>query len=328
MQVTKKTLILTSADGVVGMATLAHVNNAVSFTVSLPSAVGYKVVIRGDREYVVQTISPRATFLLPYFALDNVGVAIYADGKLFCKGGKDFSEEVKESEKFEDDAEDESEKYEDKEEQKEERVTYADEAVAEENYYPKDVKLVCEDGKNKAVLLSARINGFIENRTEGLFNCKIARKKEKEKSEPRRVFASGFTKKPFDYDEVASTVYPLESTVFSRRAYYYEQIKDRVDALFGMGVRERELERLMPDTRWVRIEYSSVAYYVVGVIGGIRGMPDYICYGVPSEFSDQPPLFLGKDARWVPVSVRQPQGKGYWLLFQSAKSGETVSEDR
>ena len=83
----------------------------------------------------------------------------------------------------------------------------------------------------------------------------------------------------------------------------------------------------MPDSKWVRIAYSPTQYYVVGVIGDKRNRPDYLCYGVPAAFSFVPPRSLGKDARWVPLSVKEPQGNGYWLIFQSAKSGETVRND-
>lgn len=333
MHTTKKTLILTSPRGVEGMASFTQLNGAVSFTVSVTSLSGsYRVKVTGDREYVFDAVSARSTFLLPPIELGYVGVEVFVNGKLFCRGGSETLGEVNNYEEHQDDSENESEEVEGEEERKEECITYFDDAVAEENYYPDSVKVVCINGKSRAVMLSKKLNDYIENLTDGLFDCKIKRDKPKEVAdktpakkpdEAKRVL-SGFAKKPFDYDEVASTVFPVESVGFSRKAYYFEEIKDKVDGIFKVGMREKELEKLMPDTVWVRLEYSPSAHYVVGLIGGKRNMPDYICYGVPSVYSPEPPKSLGQDARWVPVNVREPQGKGYWLLFQSAKSGETV----
>ncbi len=324
MQTTKKTLILTSALGTAGMATFTRVGNSVNFSISVFRQGGYRLVLKGDKLQEFEILAPRASFILSNFDIENVGVGIYVDGKLFCKGG--FYEEI-ENEECESNASDESEESAGEKEQEEESVTYMDEAVAIENYYPSDIKVVSENDKSVAVLLSAKIGEYIENATEGLFNYKIRRKKEeKPQNQVKHSKISVFAKKPFDQDEVASTVFPIESVEFSRKAFYYEQIKDRVDALFKMGEIETNLTKLMPDARWVKIEYSPSLFYVVGVVGREGNVPQYICYGVPSDYS-HPIVSLGKEARWVPIDVRDPQGKGYWVLFQSAKSGESIKID-
>jgi hypothetical protein len=173
------------------------------------------------------------------------------------------------------------------------------------------------DGVLEAVVLSRKIDEFVENNREGLFNSVICKKKDQKKD--------FFVEKERDFSikrESASTVFPSPL----RKACYYEQVRDRIDALFEKGERESLLESLMPESRWVKIHKTATQYYVVGIIGR-KSMPDYMCYGLPSDFSMIPPSSLGKDARWLPLDVKNPQGKGYWLLFQSAKTGETVGSD-
>ncbi len=329
MQTNKKTLILKSLSGMAGTMTFTRSIDGVILVITVYVKGEYKLVIKGAYECEFDVKLPRFTVKLPEFDLDGIGVEVYVDGKLFCRGGKEF---------FKEDIDEKCSSYETTKSeadtcekvQKEECITYMDDAVASENYYPSDVKLMCVDGKREAVMLSARINAFIENSDEGLFNCKIRKEKKiaiEQENVTRKEKRSVFTRKPFDYDEVASTIYPMESVVFSRKAYYYEEVRDKIDELFKVGVKEKILEDIMPETQWVRIEYSPSAHYVVGIIGNKRENPDYICYGVESEYSSAPPLCLGNDARWLPLDVRKPQDKGYWLLFQSAKSGETIRND-
>ena len=359
--ITKKTVILTSDAGLVGMATFTRVSKKVELRVSVSAPSGYKLVVRSKKDYEFDVFASRSSFLLPEFDFDDVSVGVFIDGKLFCKGGKDFEREDN-SEEFE--IVEKNERKESKDAQEErEKIAYMDDAIATENYYPSDVVIMSVDDKPKAVMISARIDEFIENKSVGLFDYNLKKEKSSDenkiekdelkiednefvavnaqdgnfvaekftqsapKLEKKGKRSSVFIKKPFDYDEIASTVYPMESISFSRKAYYYEEVKDKIDALFKRGEREKSLESLMPDTRWVRVEYSSTSFYVVGIIGSGKSIPDYICYGVPSPYSAQPPISLGKDARWAPCDVKNPQGDGYWLLFQSAKTGETIKSD-
>ncbi|MCL2797506.1 MAG: hypothetical protein FWD58_05590 [Firmicutes bacterium] len=109
---------------------------------------------------------------------------------------------------------------------------------------------------------------------------------------------------------------------------FYEQVKAQLDELFLSCEPFALLEELMPETRWVRVNFDETKFYVVGLIpsalnGGKR--PDYICYGVPAEYSPAPPAELGEGSRWLPENPQSPQGKGFWLLFQDAATGEAES---
>lgn len=107
-----------------------------------------------------------------------------------------------------------------------------------------------------------------------------------------------------------------------REATFYEMMKDSIEKLFATGERETRLEEAMPFTRWVRIDYSGNGrYYVVGLIGD---KPDYICYGLPAKYSAVPPEETDGKCGWLPLDPARPEGEGYWLMYQSATTGESV----
>ena len=84
-----------------------------------------------------------------------------------------------------------------------------------------------------------------------------------------------------------------------------------------------QIEKYMPDTKWVRVPYEKSGYYAVGLIGS---KPDYIAYGLPGKYSANAPEELGACARWWPFDPEKPDGDGLWILYQDARSGDSVCE--
>ena len=70
-------------------------------------------------------------------------------------------------------------------------------------------------------------------------------------------------------------------------------------------------------------EFSRNKYYTVGVICDEK-KPKYICYGVPAESRGEPPDALKGYCSFLPLSVFDLSGKGYWMMFQDAETGECV----
>lgn len=105
---------------------------------------------------------------------------------------------------------------------------------------------------------------------------------------------------------------------------FYELIKPKLDKLFAAGTPLAELENIMPDTRWIRVDYDGKRYYAVGLIGT---RPDYVCYGVPARFTPEPPEELRGYCNWLPTKGDEPQGDGYWLMFQDADNGASVTPE-
>ncbi|MCL2848157.1 MAG: hypothetical protein FWE13_05375 [Firmicutes bacterium] len=128
--------------------------------------------------------------------------------------------------------------------------------------------------------------------------------------------------------EAATTVPPLSSynatqsaTKIKPELNFYEQIKSQLDSLFKDNEHYTPLENLMPDTKWAKVLFDTNKFYVVGLIGKA---PEYIAYGVPSNFSETPPEELGTEARWMPENPSNPKSNGFWLMFQDAATGEAV----
>ncbi len=132
-------------------------------------------------------------------------------------------------------------------------------------------------------------------------------------------------------DEAAATVVPPVSEFTAENALreiktetiFYEQIKGQLNELFGSNPQFDTLNSLMPDTKWIKVDYDGAGkYYVVGIIGE---KPDYICYGVPASFTPEPPDELDGYCQWLPLDPEKPEGDGFWLMYQDAVTGKSVS---
>ena len=105
-------------------------------------------------------------------------------------------------------------------------------------------------------------------------------------------------------------------------ASFYDGVSDQLDKLFGKCERFALLEKLLPGSRWIRVDYdSSGRYYLVGLIGDpVR----YICYGVPGEYSPSPPSELAGYCQWLASDAGDPSGKGFWIMYQDAATGKSI----
>ncbi len=105
---------------------------------------------------------------------------------------------------------------------------------------------------------------------------------------------------------------------------FFDGIKEQIETLFDKFPEEEILKEIIPDSKWVKIDYEEKGeYYVVGLMyedGKIR----YVCYGVPSIYSDEPPKDLKGFAQWLPIDSGKQEGFGYWLTYQDAETGENV----
>lgn len=118
-----------------------------------------------------------------------------------------------------------------------------------------------------------------------------------------------------------SDCFRLSSASRVKTLSYYEKKREKIDALFASCAPCPELERIMPDTRWVKVDYDGRRYYTVGLIGT---RPDYLCYGVPAHYTPTAPEELAGYCNWVPLHADDPTGDGYWILFQDADTGESI----
>ena len=104
---------------------------------------------------------------------------------------------------------------------------------------------------------------------------------------------------------------------------FYERNKQKIDRLFDDGLHDETLEKLLPSSRFVRIDVeNSDKYYCVGLVGA----PDYICYAVPAAYTPTPPEELDGYCQWLPLDQSAPTGDGYWVIYQDAVTGLGVAE--
>lgn len=100
---------------------------------------------------------------------------------------------------------------------------------------------------------------------------------------------------------------------------FFETIKPQLDELFKCYPADKDLMRSVPDSKWVRVDYDKDEFYVVGILyNGTRAT--HICYGVPGEYSVRPK----QKSEWLPLDYMDPEGKGYWVIFQDALTGKTI----
>lgn len=105
---------------------------------------------------------------------------------------------------------------------------------------------------------------------------------------------------------------------------FYDEIKEQLEVLFERYPEETFLTEIIPNSKWVKVDYQSDGeYYVIGLIYENEKIK-FICYGVPGEFSVKPNNELVSEAQWLPLDPEKPEDLGYWLTYQDAETGDNV----
>ena len=128
-----------------------------------------------------------------------------------------------------------------------------------------------------------------------------------------------FKKDNFSQNETNASV----GEEYSKSRPYYQTVKNDLESVFEKFPEEKGLKNLFPQSKWAKIHYSKNNFYVVGVIKENR-KEKYICYGVPDKYSPTPPKELKGYCTFIPLSVFDLSGDGYWMMFQDAVTGDCV----
>lgn len=105
---------------------------------------------------------------------------------------------------------------------------------------------------------------------------------------------------------------------------FFDEVKQQINELFESYPEEDFLKQIIPNSKWVRVDYEGKGeYYVVGLIYE-EGDLKYICYGVPGLYQAKPPVELEGIAQWLPLDTEKPEDYGYWISYQDANSGENI----
>ena len=184
--------------------------------------------------------------------------------------------------------------------EREDFAVYDDEVVATENYYD-DIDLT-----EKIEIIKNLDTSYVQNK-DALFNSlgKIQAQKDQTNAYCRQNEKDDCTCKS------------------NQNPPYYLTVKKELDDLFSRFPEEETLNRLSVNGKWVKVDYSPNKFYVVGVLYE-ENTPKYICYGVPSKYSTYPPKELLGFASFVPKSVFDLKGDGYFIMFQDAVTGKSI----
>ncbi len=178
---------------------------------------------------------------------------------------------------------------------------YDDEAVATENYFELDQSL-----------------SFKLEKIKELENAEL-------RLEDERSACPNQEKEEKKHD--GTCVFQNETDTCKRqnreRECFHQTVQAELNALFARFPQYDGLKGYFPDSRWVKIPYSTKDYYIVGEIKE-DGDYKYICYGVPAVYSPEPPKELKGYCSFIPLSLFDLHGQGFWMMFQSAQTGECI----
>lgn len=106
---------------------------------------------------------------------------------------------------------------------------------------------------------------------------------------------------------------------------FFEKLKPQIDRLFEKNPIENNLQTLIPNSKWVKIDYEDDGdFYVFGLLYSENKNVKYVCYGVPAVFEEEPPKELSGYPIWLPLNKENEKGFGYWLTYQDAITGEPI----
>lgn len=106
---------------------------------------------------------------------------------------------------------------------------------------------------------------------------------------------------------------------------FFDRLKPQIDKLFEKNPIEDNLQKLIPNSKWVKVEYEDDGdFYVFGLLYDEKENVKYVCYGVPAVFEEEAPKELSGYPIWLPLDKENSNGFGYWLTYQDAMTGEPV----
>ena len=298
----KKTVVLTS-DVTVGYITLVRVGDSVGMKTVLNSEPHEKLYLglrAGSKPQINVEITSRRTerdIAVDLNAMDDLG-AILTDpeGKVVASGGK---KEAVSAEKI-------LEAFSLKREETSGSAASdgLQNASAEAEADTSDAFSAATYGENAA----SEETGHVDKETEQAESVTVyAVKDESDTSAPRA--ANGFDKGNFP---------PFSA---NKGENFYRNIRARLEEIMTANPREEELEKLIPESKWVKVFYDDEEYYVVGILSE-AGEVTFLAYGVPGIEGIKPPKEAEElcDFLAIPGTV----GEGYWLMFQNAKNGDIM----
>lgn len=110
----------------------------------------------------------------------------------------------------------------------------------------------------------------------------------------------------------------------NNKSEFLLSIENQVEQLLNTYEEDKALEELIPNSKFVRVDIENNGnFYIFGVIYDVEEIK-YIVYGLPGEYSVKPEDEYSNFYQWLPLNGENPEGYGYYLMYQEALSGEQV----
>lgn len=203
-----------------------------------------------------------------------------------------------------------------KKEKAEPTEEYHDEAIAEINYY--ELAEVDADGGTVRKGEKEKKSGGEPCKNEAAFGAV------EERTERGERGGTGGAKTGVDPVICADKRVFEEKTdkSFTEGGAFYERMRGEIDNLFSEYPRMDNLESVVENSRWVKIDYGDGCYYVFGIIYGGE-TPKYLCYGVPAKQNKTPPESMRGMASFIPADGDSSE-RGFWVMYQDAQTGASL----
>ena len=198
-----------------------------------------------------------------------------------------------------------------------------DEKINEEGVF---VSKGSDDGKIKGVTESPKTradeqtNKVVEVVLEGAVKPSITAQKvggEKDENATETKAEKGRSMAENERDEVGA--FSLDTVRFDGTNFYLS-VKPQLDEIFVCFPECEDLEEVVPNSKWAKIQVED-GFYVVGLI--LDGeVVRYISYGVPATKNSCPPSEIRDVAVWLDDGKKE--GNGYWVIYQDAMTGQCL----
>ena len=104
---------------------------------------------------------------------------------------------------------------------------------------------------------------------------------------------------------------------------FLSTIENQVEELLNNYEEEKALENLIPNSKFVKVNSNDENFYIFGVIKEDNQIK-YIVYGLPGEYNVKPNDEYKNYYQWLPLNPENPEGYGYYLMYQDAESGNQI----
>ncbi|MBO5286248.1 MAG: hypothetical protein J6B16_05060 [Clostridia bacterium] len=180
-------------------------------------------------------------------------------------------------------------------------MPYNDEQIATDNYYEIAVSEIENDIKEDV---------YAEKRIIDDENV-VFKENDSEKREEKSV----------DFN-----VFQDEAILRAVKGDYYDKIKPDLDKIFSTCRQNYSLTNSLVNSVFYDYVDENQNTVAVGVIKD-GDTVKYLCYGIPAKYSLKAPNELSSYATFIPVSIYEMAGDGYWVIFQDAKTGKCIKSD-